>query len=188
MEQTETTPPETITLTPIGIVRNDLAAPQLVADGDGLKQNTGPGAALKKFHDAADARSLIVIREDLVDLLDGIEDYSHIVVLYWGHGITEEARSLRRVHPVGRTDYPLKGIFSTCSPARPNPVLMTVVRLWEKDGTTLTVSGLDAIDKSPVLDLKPYVGEQFPQNGTFVPEWMEAIMNEFKRERYHERK
>jgi len=180
MEQTETTPPETITLTPIGIVRNDLATPLLVADGDGLKQNTGPGAALKKFQDAEDARSLIVIREDLSDLLDGIEDYSHIVVLYWGHGITEEARSLRRVHPVGRTDYPLKGIFSTCSPARPNPILMTVVRLWERDGTTLTVSGLDAIDRSPVLDLKPYFGEFYPRDGVSVPEWMERIMGEFR--------
>jgi tRNA-Thr(GGU) m(6)t(6)A37 methyltransferase TsaA len=180
MEQTETTPPETITLTPIGIVRNDLATPLLVADGDGLKQNTGPGAALKKFQDAEEARSLIVIREDLSDLLDGIEDYSHIVVLYWGHGITDEARSLRRVHPVGRTDYPLKGIFSTCSPARPNPILMTVVRLWERDGTTLTVSCLDAIDRSPVLDLKPYFGEFYPRDGVSVPEWMERIMGEFR--------
>ncbi|NVO66874.1 SAM-dependent methyltransferase [Methanofollis tationis] len=172
----------TITLTPIGIVRNDIAAPLLVADSDGLKVNDGPKAALKKFNQASDARSKIVIREDLSDLLDGIDDYSHIVVLYWGHGITDAARSLKHVHPVGRTDYPLQGIFSTCSPARPNPVLMTVVRLWGRDGTTLTVSGLDAIDKSPVLDIKPYVGESFPRDGVSVPEWMQRIMGEFRAE------
>jgi len=52
--------------------------------------------------------------------------------------------------------------------------------LWERDGTTLTVSGLDAIDRSPVLDIKPYVGEFFPQNDVSVPEWMERIMGEFR--------
>lgn len=180
MEQTKTTPPGPITLRPVGIIRNDLTTPQLVADGDGLKLNDEPGTALKKFHRASDARSTIIVREELADLLDGIEDFSHIVVLYWGHEVTDAGRSLKKVHPVGRTENPLKGIFSTCSPARPNPVLMTVVRVLGRDGTTLTVSGLDAIDGSPVLDLKPYVAEQFPQSDTFVPGWMDAIMKEYR--------
>ncbi|MBP2133077.1 tRNA-Thr(GGU) m(6)t(6)A37 methyltransferase TsaA [Methanomicrobium sp. W14] len=168
-----------ITLTPVGIIRNRVVKPQLVASKDGLKMNGNYDSTMKKLHDDSYADSEILIRNDMADLLDGIEDYSHIIVLYWGHEITDDGRSLKKVHPAGRNDYQLEGIFSTCSPARPNPVLMTVVRLLKKEKCRLLVSGLDAIDKSPVIDLKPYVCGQFPQKETFVPRWMESMMKEF---------
>ena len=90
----------------------------------------------------------------------------------------EKSRLLTQVHPMGRKENPRVGIFATCSPARPNPVLMTVVRLHGRKENVLQVSGLDAVDESPVIDIKPYVKEFYPQQEIRVPEWMERICRE----------
>ena len=125
--QSET--PSNLLLKPVGTIKSKIKAPFLVAGDDGINMQ-GDVADVR-----AELRKLdrevfeIVINADRVDLLDGIEDYSHLVVLYWAHKIPEKSRSLRRVHPMGRKEIPRVGIFSTCSPARPNPVLMTVVQL-----------------------------------------------------------
>jgi len=79
---------------------------------------------------------------------------------------------------MGRKEFPLVGIFSTCSPARPNPVLTTVVRLCGRKGNTLTVTGLDAVDGSPVVDIKPYVKDFYPQDRVLIPEWMQRLQRE----------
>jgi tRNA (Thr-GGU) A37 N-methylase len=84
---------------------------------------------------------------------------------------------------MGRRDLPEVGIFSTCSPARPNPVLTTVVRLIRREKNVLTVTGLDAIDGSPVIDIKPYVSEFYPREGVRIPAWMEQIQEEIRRAR-----
>ncbi|WP_292731974.1 TrmO family methyltransferase [Methanoculleus sp.] len=88
----------------------------------------------------------------------------------------EESRSVDRVHPMGRTDIPEKGIFSTCSPARPNPVLATVARLHARRANVLEVTGLDAVDGSPVIDIKPYVPTQYPKGDVRIPAWMDGLM------------
>ena len=100
------------------------------------------------------------------------------VVLYWAHKVPAQGRCLARVHPMGREEIPLTGIFSTCSPARPNPILMTVVKLRERKGNTLVVSGLDAVDGSPVLDIKPYVNSFYPQDGVAIAGWMRRLLEE----------
>jgi tRNA-Thr(GGU) m(6)t(6)A37 methyltransferase TsaA len=100
--------------------------------------------------------------------------------LYWAHKTTAEGRALKQVHPMGRKEIPARGVFATCSPARPNPVLMSVVELLERRDNVLTVSKLDAIDQSPVLDIKPYVKNQFPQEGARTPDWMGKLMEEAK--------
>ena len=79
---------------------------------------------------------------------------------------------------MGRKDYPIQGIFSTCSPARPNPVLMTVVRLIERKDNILVVTGLDAVNESPVIDIKPYVGRFYPDEDIRIPDWMQQIQQE----------
>lgn len=83
---------------------------------------------------------------------------------------------------MGRIDIPQTGIFSTCSPARPNPVLTTVVRLKGRKGNVLEVSGLDAVDGSPVVDIKPYVKDFYPQEGVHIPEWMQQLQEEVARD------
>ena len=124
-----------------------------------------------------------MIHEDLEGILDGIEDFSHILVLYWAHQTPEEARKIKKVHPMGRKENPLTGIFATCSPARPNPVLMTAVKLLAREGNVLKVQGLDAIDQSPVIDVKPYVPSYQIIDEVKVPWWMERILKEFADEK-----
>jgi tRNA-Thr(GGU) m(6)t(6)A37 methyltransferase TsaA len=102
--------------------------------------------------------------------LEGIEEFSHIVVLFWLNRIEGE-RALR-VHPMGRLDAPLVGLFSTRTPRRPNPIGLTVVRLLERRGSVLAVEGLDALDGSPVLDLKPYLTRNDRVQGATMPDWV----------------
>jgi tRNA-Thr(GGU) m(6)t(6)A37 methyltransferase TsaA len=132
------------------------------------------------------------------DILHGIEEYSHLVVLYWAHLVPESSRLLSRVHPMGREEYPLVGIFSTLSPARPNPILASVVRLHERNENFITVSGLDAVDGSPVIDIKPFVEEFYTRMDVRIPGWMRKIcdemsgdksdMEEYRHEAAHGRK
>ncbi|NYT17088.1 MAG: tRNA (N6-threonylcarbamoyladenosine(37)-N6)-methyltransferase TrmO [Methanomicrobiales archaeon] len=170
--------PGDIIMQPVGMVKNGMKEPSLVAGKNGLTLKGNHETILDRVKRTRSEISEIIIRENLDDLLTGIEEYSHLVVLYWAHAVPENYRSLTRVHPMGRKDLPEVGIFSTCSPARPNSILMTVVRLIRRRGHVLEVAGLDAIDGSPVLDIKPYVSEFFPREGVRIPAWMQQIQND----------
>ena len=107
------------------------------------------------YRDFESAISTVAVEDRFAEALDGVEGFSHIVVLFWFH--RSERPSSLKVHPRGVASNPLKGIFATCSPVRPNPIGMTVVRLLERRGNELRVQGLDAIDGTPVVDIKPYI-------------------------------
>lgn len=166
-----------IAITPVGMIHNTVTEPHLVAGKDGLTMQVRHDIMVDRIRKTDTEISKIVIHEGFEDLLEGIEEYSHLVILYWAHAVPKERRSLTRVHPMGRKDFPEVGIFGTCSPARPNPVLTTVVRLIRREKNVLTVTGLDAIDRSPVIDIKPYVSEFYPREGIRVPAWMEQIQD-----------
>nr|WP_228369604.1 tRNA (N6-threonylcarbamoyladenosine(37)-N6)-methyltransferase TrmO [Methanothrix harundinacea] len=179
-EQTGFIKPTDMTLRPVGLIKNRIDELSLVAGGAGLEMRGELDATMEQVREVRQAISEIVIDETLTGILDGIEEYSHLVVLYWAHKVPEEGRSLVKVHPMGRKDIPEVGIFSTCSPARPNPVLTTVVRLCGLRGNVLEVAGLDAVDGSPVVDIKPYVKDSYPKDGVTVPDWMERLQNEVR--------
>jgi len=80
---------------------------------------------------------------------------------------------------MGRKDIPRQGVFATCSPARPNPVLVTAVRLLERRGNILRVQGLEAVDGSPIVDIKPYNPRYYRVESPAVPEWMSNLQGEF---------
>ena len=106
--------------------------------------------------------------------LDGIEEFSHIWVLWWIDRFDDPPEA-RRVHPEGRAEMPLVGLFATRSPHRPFPIGLTAVRLLERTGNRLVVQGLDAFVDTPVLDIKPYL-----RRGDLVPEavgpaWLERL-------------
>lgn len=86
--------------------------------------------------------------------LDGIESLDYIYVLYWMHRLNEEDRRTLKVHPRGDVNKPLRGVFSLRSPMRPNPIGLTRVRIVKREGNTLFVRGLDALDGSPIIDIK----------------------------------
>ncbi len=158
----------------VGIVRNDTPQPILVADSGDLQLRADPGNA----RDSAGTVSELVIDSEFEGILDGIEDFSHALVLYWAHFVGQEDRRLIKVHPMGRKDLPLVGLFSTCSPARPNPICVSVVRILERRGLTLRVGGLDAVDGSPVVDIKPYLPFYYTAENVKLSDWMNRILEE----------
>jgi tRNA-Thr(GGU) m(6)t(6)A37 methyltransferase TsaA len=121
-----------------------------------------------------EAESELEIDFAWVDALDGIEEFSHLWVLWWLDAVARPPQALH-VHPERRQDLPLVGLFATRSPVRPNPVAMTAVRLLRREGARLWVSGLDAFEGSPVLDLKPYLrrGDQILEVNQ--PGWLDRL-------------
>ncbi|KON30794.1 hypothetical protein AC482_03010 [miscellaneous Crenarchaeota group-15 archaeon DG-45] len=102
----------------------------------------------------------------------GVEGYSHLIVLYWMHlRDDEESRETLRVLPRRHEGAPLTGVFACRSPSRPNPLGLAVVELEAVEGCTLRVRGLDALEGSPIVDIKPYSprGDSVPD--ARAPEW-----------------
>ena len=101
-----------------------------------------------------DLISRIVINKEYSDGLAGIEEWSHLYVIYWMDRILEEKKTL--LCPGNDHDIPTVGIFATRAPVRPNPLGLTLVELMSRKENVLVVKGLDALDGTPVLDIKPY--------------------------------
>lgn len=123
-------------INPIGIVHNDLQ----------------PGVSAPRQRAE---RSVIEVWPELQDGLCGIEVGQYLVILFQFHLSPSAAPLLQ--HPQGDQSQPLRGVFALRSPHRPNPIGLTTVRVLGIDGNKLIVSGLDAYDGTPVLDIKPYV-------------------------------
>ncbi len=99
----------------------------------------------------------IVLKAELADGLDNVEDYSHVQVIYWLNRTPENERYILRQHPHhGREDYPEVGVFALRCPGRPNPIGLSAVEVVRREANVLYVRGLDAFDGTPVLDIKPY--------------------------------
>lgn len=94
----------------------------------------------------------IEISAEYEDGLDDIEGFSHIILLCWMHKSTFHSL---KVQPLYHPEK-LRGIFATRHPDRPNPIAMTVLELLERRGNILKVRGIDMLDGTPVLDVKPY--------------------------------
>lgn len=100
--------------------------------------------------------STILIYPQYVEGLDGIEAYENLYILYWLHrGDNPERRATLRVVPRRHGATEERGVFSTHSPHRPNPVGLTTVKLVKVEGNRLLVKGLDAFEGSPIVDIKP---------------------------------
>ncbi|MCW3996201.1 MAG: tRNA (N6-threonylcarbamoyladenosine(37)-N6)-methyltransferase TrmO [Candidatus Bathyarchaeota archaeon] len=121
--------------------------------------------------------STITINEELAEGLEGITGFSHLFVLFYLNQLSNEQRKTLKVHPRGRTDLPLTGVFATRTMLRKNPIGLTVVELLSVTGNVLTVRGLDAYDGTPVLDLKPYDPWDNIEN-IKVPDWWKKLEKE----------
>lgn len=146
-------PREPVTLRPIGVVRNNVRQPR----PEGW----------------ADVRSDIILREELSEALDGIEGYSHIIVVF-AFDRVPESEQRQRVRIGGDSRIPEQGVLATRSQRRPNPIGVSVVRLLRRRGQVLRVEGLDAIDGTPVLDIKPYFPNYDAVPHAGVPDWAHA--------------
>ena len=164
-------------ISPIGIVKSKVDREVLKYSDDDLKLDLD--AALNQGSDLI--KSMIIVNEEYIDCLDGIEDFSHLVILFWTHKVPDKARQIKKVHPAGIKKIPMKGIFATRSPVRPNPICKTTIKLIEKKGNKLLVEGLDAIDNTPVLDIKPHIPFYDSPMNIKLASWMYTLMEELKR-------
>lgn len=107
----------------------------------------------------------------------GLDDYSHVEVVFAFHLAKRTCTGAQ--HPRGNADLPLSGILAQRAPNRPNHLGVSVCGLAAVDGLTLTVHGLDAVDGSPVLDVKPYLPEFAPRGEVRRPAWYGELMRNY---------
>jgi tRNA-Thr(GGU) m(6)t(6)A37 methyltransferase TsaA len=120
--------------------------------------------------------SRIAVAKDMAPGLRGLEEFSHAIVVFFMHESDFDRRGDLVRRPQGRVDMPEVGIFAQRAKHRPNPIGITAVELIAVEGNVLSVRGLDAIDGTPVLDIKPYVPEYDRVVRPATPEWMARLM------------
>ncbi|MEW5719863.1 MAG: tRNA (N6-threonylcarbamoyladenosine(37)-N6)-methyltransferase TrmO [Chloroflexota bacterium] len=140
-----------IQLKPIGMVHNALSETRRDTPWDEIE-------------------SEIAIDEEWCDALDGLAEFSHIWVIFYLNRVNGPDSPC--VRPMRRDDLPLVGRFATRAPSRPNPIGICAVELLEVRGNALRVRGLDALDGTPVLDLKPYLERGDAIQNTRVGAWV----------------
>ena len=108
--------------------------------------------------------------------LAGLSDFSHVEIVFAFHKVGESNIESTARHPRGRTDWPRVGIFAQRGKNRPNRIGVTICKLKSVEGTSIWVEALDAIDGTPVLDIKPYMCEFAPHGETHQPAWATELM------------
>jgi tRNA-Thr(GGU) m(6)t(6)A37 methyltransferase TsaA len=120
-----------------------------------------------------DVVSELVIDEKYQGALQGLEDYSHLIVIYWLHNV--DTCDIRHV-PQGKVgEVPEVGIFACRCPSRPNPFGLSTVKLLSIRANVLKVQGLDAMNGTPILDMKPYTPQYDSVKDATVPEWVQKL-------------
>lgn len=150
-----------ITLTPIGHVRSSRTAP------------------VDDQWDAETSTIELDLARFAPDALLSLDQFSHVEVIYWFHHPEAAKPTLGARRPRGRADWPLVGIFAQRAKNRPNRLGLTICKILKVEGVTLTVSGLDAIDGTPVLDLKPWMKGFAPRGAVHEPSWSKELMADY---------
>ena len=141
-----------LSLRPIGVVKNSVRDPR------------------PNGWEAIDSR--IIIKKELVASLLGLNGYSHLIVLFWMHLIPLSMRgSELQIRSGVLSELSLQGILATRSQLRPNPIGLTVVPVIDVVGSVVYVRGLDAVNGTPVLDIKPYIPAFDSEASARIPDW-----------------
>ncbi|MBI2074692.1 MAG: tRNA (N6-threonylcarbamoyladenosine(37)-N6)-methyltransferase TrmO [Candidatus Levybacteria bacterium] len=143
----------TITIKPLGKAKNGVTKPTLPSWKDIISE--------------------IVIDKKFALGLDGIEYYSHVIVVYW---MDKEKECHLKHHPQGRSDIPYVGIFACRCPQRPNRIAISTVELVGKKGNIITVKGLDIVSGTAILDIKPYTPQYDEVKNAKVPDWISKLV------------
>lgn len=140
-----------IYLKPIGFVKN------------GIKE---------KYSNWKNAVSQIILDKSLTQALDGLQDFSHIQVIFYLNKVNNFKLKLVPMDKVNLL--PKVGLFATRTQYRPNPIASTIVKLQKIEKNVITVKGLDAYDNTPVLDIKPFFGDK-PKKNIKTPDWTKKL-------------
>ena len=142
-----------IQLKPIGKAKNTAKKPELVGWKDLITE--------------------IVIDKRYAKGLDWIEGYSHVIIVYW---MGREKECHLKHHPQGRKDVPYGGIFACRCPQRPNRIAISTVKLLSRKNNSIKVKGLDILDGTPILDIKPYTPHYDEVSRARVPAWVNRLI------------
>ncbi len=121
---------------------------------------------------------IILIEDFPPESLLGLEDFSHAEILFY-FSKTNDADIKFTRHPRGNSSWPLTGIFAQRGKNRPNHLGVTICEIIQVKGSILTVKGLDAVDGTPVIDIKPVLIEFLPRIEVKQPEWSKDLMKDY---------
>ncbi len=117
--------------------------------------------------------------EIITESLAGIEDFSHLEIIFYMDQVALEKAIAQHRHPRNNTKLPKLGTFAQRHKNRPNTIGLTTVNLIERKERIIYVKGLDAIDGTPVLDIKPVMIEFLPKGKIVQPDWTKEIMKSY---------
>src|SRR5262245_21204241 len=127
--------------------------------------------------------AIIELNSDIPsDSLDGLDEFSHAEIIYLFDRVAPASITTGACHPRNNPAWPKVGIFAQRAKARPNRLGSTIVRVVSRDVRRLTVKGLDAIDGTPVLDIKPVMSEFLPAEPVRQPTWSQELMRDYWRQ------
>ncbi|MFA5950498.1 MAG: SAM-dependent methyltransferase [Hyphomicrobium sp.] len=113
------------------------------------------------------------------EALAGLGDFSHVEVIFVFDRVTDAEIDMGARHPRGRSDWPKVGIFAQRGKNRPNRIGVTICKILQVSGTMIEVVGLDAIDGTPILDIKPVMKEFLPRGVIRQPLWAQELMRNY---------
>ena len=142
---------EEINIDEIGLVSNDVHQISLV--------------------DWSDVSSIVKFKSEFKDYLVHLDDYSHVIVVGWLHLIPSELRNRSQAYPNGDAELPLQGALALRGGARPNPISVTVCQIIDLQENELVLKGLDLVDGTPILDIKPYIPFYDSEVNARLPVW-----------------
>jgi tRNA-Thr(GGU) m(6)t(6)A37 methyltransferase TsaA len=111
--------------------------------------------------------------------LQGIEDFSHLEIIFYFDKVPDDKIQYEARHPRNNNEFPKVGIFAQRGKNRPNKLGLTTVQLIAHNGNKLTVKGLDAIDGTPIIDIKPVMKEFLPNNEIKQADWSIVLMEDY---------
>lgn len=124
--------------------------------------------------------SQIILDERFTEnALKGIEEFSHLEIVFYFDKVKPEDIRTSAGHPRGNPEWPETGIFAQRGKNRPNRIGLTIVKLQRREGRDLFVTGLDAISGTPILDIKPVIREFLPEGGIEQPKWAGELMKDY---------
>ncbi len=113
------------------------------------------------------------------DALQGITDFSHAEIIFYFDKADESKVNKGLRHPRDNKNWPLTGIFAMRAKDRPNHLGHTIVKILRTEGNVLFIQGLDAIDNTPVVDIKPVIKEFLPREEVNQPAWVSELMKDY---------
>lgn len=113
------------------------------------------------------------------DALEGLSTFSHLEVIFYFHLVENDKIETTARNPRNNMSWPKVGIFAQRGKNRPNKIGTTICNLISVNGKSIKVSGLDAIDGTPVLDIKPVFSEFLPKGEVKQPDWSKEIMRDY---------